>query len=46
MPAQYDEKGRLTRAGAQSVLAEGGSVFLNSKQCGPGSELPSDDGSA
>ena len=42
MPAQYDDKGRLTRAGAQSVIAEGGSVFLNGKQYGPGSELPSE----
>jgi hypothetical protein len=31
MPAQYDDKGRLTRAGAESVIREGGSVFLAGK---------------
>jgi hypothetical protein len=42
MPAQYDDKGRLTRAGAQQVIAEGGTVHLNGVFYGPGTELPSE----
>jgi len=40
MPAQYDDKGRLTRAGAESVIREGGSVFLAGKHYTTAASLP------
>ena len=39
---EYDEKGRLTRKGAEQVIAAGGTVHHNNTFYGPGSQLPSE----